>query len=106
MRIWDWFFDKGSFAEKLVTGMGTRRGRNSWRDAAFTQVQKDITRLYCEKDYLAGRSKAQKINLLKSISYSDYLTNTGAAGIIVFQKYSVIFGSASKPFQRRLLQRG
>jgi spermidine dehydrogenase len=71
------FFDKATFGEdRLVTGMNTMAWPEFLAKAPLSEaVRKDIARVYTQKvDYLLGLSREQKIAKLKTISYSDYLT--------------------------------
>lgn len=71
------YYDKATFgADRLVTGMG-RRPWPQFLDASplTPAARRDIARLYTErKDYLAGLSRAEKIERLTRLSYADYLT--------------------------------
>jgi len=71
------FFDKATFGEdRLVTGMNSIGWPEFLAKAPLSDLsRKDIARVYTERvDYLHGMSREEKIAKLKTLSYSDYLT--------------------------------
>ena len=70
------FFDREHFnGDRLVVGVGKKPWPRIFDEAPLsTRVRSDLTRLHTESlDYLPNLSAAEKIEVLKRMSYQDYL---------------------------------
>jgi spermidine dehydrogenase len=88
------FYDEATFGEdRTVPGMGATPWPEFFANSPMPEpVRNDIVRVYTEKkDYLAGLTRKQKIERLRKISYSDFLTRIcglNAAALPFFQTYT------------------
>lgn len=77
------YFDGQVFGQnRLITGMETRKWAEFFAKAPLSDAgRRDLIRLYTEKiDYLPGKTRREKIALLRKISYRDFLVQYAKAG--------------------------